>query len=258
MSVLKADNLSIQFGGLVAVKNFSFETIEGEILSIIGPNGAGKTTLFNSLTGFVKPSAGRVYLDGRNITGFAPHKITSLGVVRTFQKRSYFPSLSVMENMFLGCHMKNDVSFGEALAKRPAERKEAKNRAFIRELLDYVGMQGKEETPASILPYGDQRLLGIAIALAAQPKLLLLDEPCAGSNPVECEGIVRLIRDISKSGITVLLVEHHMRVVMSISHRIVVLSDGEKLVEGCAEDVQKDHRVLQAYLGRKTNSGSVA
>jgi branched-chain amino acid transport system ATP-binding protein len=256
VAILKVRDLRVQFGGLVAVKNFSFETIPGEILSIIGPNGAGKTTLFNALTGFVKPSMGKLYLDDKDITGFLPHRITEMGMTRTFQKRSYFPTLSVLENMFLGCHLKNTVSVAEALIRKPAEKKAEKNEIFIKELLDFVGLNGRESTRASILPYGEQRLLGIAIALASQPKIIMLDEPCAGSNPVECECIVRLIKDICKSGITVLLVEHHMRVVMSISHRIIVLSSGEKLVEGTAEEIQGDPRVLEAYLGKKANNGT--
>lgn len=258
MAVLKVDNLEVRFGGLVALTNLSFTTRESEILSVIGPNGAGKTTLFNALTGFVKPSQGKVYWGGMDITGYPPYGITRLGIARTFQKRSFFPSLSVLENMLLGCHLQNTVSLGEALLKYPALRKEEKNKAFVRDLLDFVGLKGKENIPAGILPYGEQRLLGIAIALASRPKLLLLDEPCAGSNPAESQNIVKLIESIRQSNITVILVEHHMRVVMSISDRIIVLSSGEKLAEGSAEEIQKNPKVIEAYLGRKIRNGTFA
>lgn len=255
MAILKGENLEVKFGGLIAVNNFSFETREGEILSIIGPNGAGKTTLFNTLTGFITPTRGKIVFNENDITNYPPYNITKLGIARTFQKRSFFPSLSVLENVLLGCHLQNTISFWEAITKFSSRKKEEKNKEFARELLNFVGLKGKENIQAGILPYGEQRLLGIAIALASRPKILLLDEPCAGSNPAESKNIVRLIRDIRDSGISIILVEHHMRVVMSISDRIIVLNSGEKLAEGTSEEIQKNVRVIEAYLGRKSQNG---
>lgn len=257
MAILKGENLEVKFGGLIAVTNFSFKTKESEILSIIGPNGAGKTTLFNTLTGFIKPTKGKILLDENDITTYPPYKITKLGIARTFQKRSFFPSLSVLENILLGCHLQNTTSFWTTILKS-SWKKEEQNRVFAKELLDLVGLQGKEDIEADILPYGEQRLLGIAIALASRPKILLLDEPCAGSNPAESKKIVQLIKDIRDSGISIILVEHHMRVVMSISDRIIVLNSGEKLAEGTSDEIQKNMRVIEAYLGRKSQNGSVA
>ncbi|MGI9951039.1 ABC transporter ATP-binding protein [Moorellaceae bacterium AZ2] len=258
MAILRAQNIEIRFGGLIAVNNFSFEVNEGEILSIIGPNGAGKTTLFNALTGFVRPTKGKVFFNDQEITGFPPYRIAAIGIARTFQRRSFFPSLSVTENLFLGCHLRNTVSLWEALAKLPAQQREEKNRVLLEQILAKIGLKDKANVRASTLPYGEQRLLGIGIALAARPKILLLDEPCAGSNPAESNVIVRLIKDICREGITVILVEHHMRVVMSISDRVIVLNSGEKLAEGSPEEIQRNPLVVEAYLGRKIQNGSVA
>lgn len=258
MAILKVENMQVKFGGLIAVNNLSFQVKEGEILSIIGPNGAGKTTVFNALTGFVRTTKGKVFFQDQEITGFPPYKVASLGIARTFQRSSFFPSLSVTENLFLGCHMRNTVSLWEALAKLPAEQREKSNKALVEQILRKIGLADKAAVRASTLPYGEQRLLGIGIALASHPKVLLLDEPCAGSNPAESNIIVNLIKDISREGITVILVEHHMRVVMSISDTVIVLNSGEKLAEGSPDKIQRNPLVVEAYLGRKIQNGSVA
>lgn len=252
MAVLKVRNLQVRFGGLVALKGLSFETREGEILSVIGPNGAGKTTLFNAITGFVRPAAGNVLADEIDITAKPPHEITKCGIVRTFQKRSFFPTLTVLENVILGQHLQADVSLREAVLGYPARQKEQRARSAARELTEFVGLKDRRDTLAGNLPYGEQRLLGMAIALAARPKVLLLDEPCAGSIPTETETMVRLIGRIRGSVVSIVLVEHHMRVVMGISDRIIVLSYGEKLAEGTPSEIQSNPSVVAAYLGRRT------
>lgn len=251
MPVLKVRSLQVRFGGVVAVNGLSFEIREREILSVIGPNGAGKTTLFNAITGFVKPAAGKVFLDDTDITAWPPHEITKLGIVRTFQKRGIFPTLTVWENIILGHHLQAEISLREALLGQAARRKEQGARTAAMELLDFVGLKHRRDAVAGSLPYGEQRLLGVAIALAARPKVLLLDEPCAGCNPTENEVMVRLIEEIGREGITVTLVEHKMQVVMGISDRIIVLSYGEKLAEGTPAEIQREPNVIAAYLGRR-------
>jgi len=258
MEMLKVENLEIRFGGLVAINRLSFETKGKEILSVIGPNGAGKTTLFNAITGFLKPFQGKIFWRGTDITGYPPYHVTRLGIARTFQKRSFFPALSVLENVLLGYHLRNSISLWEALLKYPALKKERHAREYAMELINFVGLKGKEDLLACNLPYGEQRLLGIAIALASKPKLLLLDEPCAGSNPAESQNITRLIENIKHMGISVILVEHHMRVVMSISDRVIVLNSGEKLAEGSPKEIQNHPKVIEAYLGRKSEGNGLS
>jgi branched-chain amino acid transport system ATP-binding protein len=258
LSALKVERLEVRFGGLVAVKNLSFETREGEILSVIGPNGAGKTTLFNVITGFIKPSGGRVMFDDVDITGYPAHRVSELGIIRTFQKKSFFPTLTVWENVILGQHLKADISLREAIIMQYRVReKEAEMSLRAEELLDFVGLQPRRNTTAAALPYGEQRLLGVAIALAAQPKLLLLDEPCAGSNPTESEAMIRFIENIRQAGVSIVLVEHQMQVVMSISDRIIVLSYGEKLAEGVPAEIQSNPSVIAAYLGRRARHAGI-
>lgn len=251
MAVLKVRNLQVRFGGLMAIRDLSFETKEGEILSVIGPNGAGKTTLFNSISGFIRPTAGRVFLDDTDITSRPPHEVTRLGVVRTFQKRSFFPTLTAWDNVILGHHLQAQVTLRQAVLGSAGRQKEGSTRSTAMELLEFVGLADRRDAPAGSLPYGEQRLLGIAIALAARPKVLLLDEPCAGSNPAEGEAMVRLIENIRRSGTSIVLVEHHMRVVMGISDRIIVLSYGEELATGTPSEIQRNPGVIQAYLGRR-------
>ena len=258
MSVLKVKDLKVQFGGLIAINNLSFETREREILSVIGPNGAGKTTLFNAITGFVRPVGGRVLVDDTDITGWPPHRVTKLGVARTFQKRSFFPSLTVWENVVLGQHLGIDTSLLEMVLGSRAQQKQARARRVALELLDFVGLTSRRDVAAGSLPYGEQRLLGLAIALAARPSILLLDEPCAGSNPAESEVMVRLIGEIRQLGMSVVLVEHQMRVVMGVSDRIIVLSYGEKLAEGVPAEIQRNPSVIAAYLGRRAGSEACA
>ncbi|HHY94748.1 MAG TPA: ABC transporter ATP-binding protein [Firmicutes bacterium] len=258
MSVLKVKDLKVQFGGLTAINNLSFETREREILSVIGPNGAGKTTLFNAITGFVRPVGGRVLVDDTDITGWPPHRVTKLGVARTFQKRSFFPSLTVWENVVLGQHLGIDTSLLEMVLGSRAQEKQARARRVALELLDFVGLISRRDVAAGSLPYGEQRLLGLAIALAARPSILLLDEPCAGSNPAESEVMVRLIGEIRQLGMSLVLVEHQMRVVMGVSDRIIVLSYGEKLAEGVPAEIQRNPGVIAAYLGRRAGSEACA
>ncbi len=250
MTTLRVENLTVRFGGLAAVHDFSFETKENEILSIIGPNGAGKTTLFNAITGYIQPSEGNVSFGNRVLTDEAIHAISEIGVIRTFQKKSFFPHLTVVENVLLGEHMGIRPSLIDFIKPGNMKKKELSGLRRALELLEFVGLSEKKDMMAAELPYGEQRLLGICIALAANPKILLLDEPCAGSNPNECENMVGLIRKINADGVPIVLVEHHMRVVMGLSDRIIVLNSGEKMAEGTPAEITCNEDVICAYLGK--------
>jgi len=250
MSLLKVDNVTRRFGGLAAVDEVSFEIAPGMVSAIIGPNGAGKTTLFNLISGFLPPTAGRIVFEGQDITALAPHRIAARGIVRTFQLVQLFPDLTALQNVEAGCHLRGKGGLWAALARTPAARRELGAAASAaRELLAFVGLQGRENVPAGALTYGQQRLLEVARAMAANPKLLLLDEPAAGLNAVETEHLAEVIRSLITRGITVLLIEHDMSLVMRIASHIVVLDFGRKIASGSAEQVKADPAVLEAYLG---------
>jgi branched-chain amino acid transport system ATP-binding protein len=250
MPLLEVQDLTVHFGGLAAVNGVTFALEEGEILGLIGPNGAGKTTCFNLITGLLRPQQGRVRLQGRDITGLPPHLIARRGVVRTFQKTSLFPRLSVLENVMIGQQGRLRPRLWPALARTAAQRREmGAVRGRAQEVLQLLGMAALEATPARALAYGEQRHLAIAIALAGRPALLLLDEPAAGLTPAESRHLMELIGQIRAEGMTVLLVEHDMKVVMGICDRIVVLDYGRKIAEGKPQEIRRNPEVIRVYLG---------
>ncbi|HKW92135.1 MAG TPA: ABC transporter ATP-binding protein [Methylomirabilota bacterium] len=235
--LLEVAGLSKRFGGLQAVRDLSLEMARGEVLGLIGPNGAGKTTAFNLVSGFLAPDAGQIRFDGRSVVGLKPHAICRLGLARTFQIVRPFPHLSVLDNVRVG-----------ALARRP---RMADARGQARAVIDRVGLGAKADQPAAGLTLPDRKRLELARALATEPTLLLLDEVMAGLNPTEIEAIVALVRRINAEGVSILLIEHNMRAVMSLSHRIAVLNFGEKIVEGEPAAVANHPRVIEAYLGEE-------
>jgi len=251
MALLVAEGVTKRFGGLNAVRTLNFTVEPGAIVSVIGPNGAGKTTFFNCIAGFYHPEEGTITFDGTPIQGLRRDEIAHLGIARTYQNIRLFANMTAMENIMVGGHHLLHASWIGAVLNTPSVRKEEDDsHVEARRLLRFVGLQGKGDALADKLPYGDQRRLEIARALANKPKLLLLDEPTAGMNPAETAGMTAFIRSLrDELGITILLIEHQMRVVMGISERITVLDYGEKIAEGTAREIQTNQKVIEAYLG---------
>ncbi len=250
MTALAVEALSKEFGGVHAVADLSFAVTPGTIHSIIGPNGAGKTTLFNLITGLYRPTAGRIVLDGENVAGLAPYKLAAKGLSRTFQNLQIFFNMTALENVLVGMHLRLDRRLAPAVLRLAgARRREAQARDEAAELLRFVGLGDYVTADSASMPYGALKRLEIARALALRPRLLLLDEPAAGLNINETAEIDELIRKIGETGVTVVLVEHDMRLVMGISDHILVLDNGRKLGEGNAEQVRADPKVIAAYLG---------
>jgi branched-chain amino acid transport system ATP-binding protein len=243
-------DLVVRFGGVAALAGVSFDVTPGTVTSLIGPNGAGKTTAFNAITGYLRPTGGEVTWEGHPITGLRPCDVARRGIARTFQKTSVFPALSVQDNVMIGLHLRGAAEWPSVLAGcRRVREEEARLTALAAELIAFVGLDHRAREAAGALPYGEQRLVELAVALAARPRLLLLDEPAAGMTGTEKESVSRLILRVRAKGVTVFLVEHDMRVVMGISDRVIVLNHGRVIADAAPAAIQTHPEVIRAYLG---------
>lgn len=253
MAILQIQNLSRNFGGLSAVSDLSLEVEEGEIRGLIGPNGAGKTTTFNVISGFYAPTSGRIVYRGRDISGLRTSAIAELGLVRTFQSTTLFQEFSVLDNVLVGCHLEGRSGLLSTLLGTDRARQEQVRQKAL-EALDFFGLLDRQHDLTSNLPHGLQRALGVAVALASDPKLLLMDEPFTGMNPEETRQMMELVRKVRDRGVTVLLVEHDMQAVMGLCDNITVLNFGKLLAAGTPEEIRNNPEVIEAYLGTTTNA----
>jgi len=250
-TILSIEHVAVNFGGLVAISDMTFDVKRGEIVGLIGPNGAGKTTAFNVITGFQRQTSGEVLYRSRRLTGMKPHEIAKLGLVRTFQRTSVFKERSVFENVLTGLHCSGRSSLWDTLLQSRREKSSERELAdAANEILRFIGLERRAGEAAGILPYGEQRLVGVALALAVKPTMLLLDEPVSGMNHAETARFVKLLEKISASGVTILLVEHDMPMVMQVCNRIVVLNYGRIIAEGAPSEIQSNPEVIRAYLGQ--------
>ena len=248
MPILEVKDVTKRFGGLTALNNVSFQVEEGEIRGLIGPNGAGKSTMFKNIAGFSAPTKGNIVFAGKSIAGKSPHMIAAMGIVRTFQETTLFQELTVFQNVLVGCHLRAKTDVFSALLGRDRD-KQARARDKVSEVIEFMGLSERKEHLASELPLGSQRALAIAVALASDPKLLLMDEPFAGMNPEETNHMMDLTRKVVASGITIVLVEHDMKAVMGLCGYLTVLNFGSLLTEGTPAEVRADEQVIEAYLG---------
>ena len=253
MSFFKVENLSIQFGGVKAVTNVSFEVQQGEVFTIIGPNGAGKTTIFNLISLIYPPTSGRITFEGREISGMTPHRIANLGIARTFQNIELFEHASVLQNLLIGRHNHTATKLWQELLFLPSVRRaEIEHREAVEKVIDFLDLQHHRDSMVAGLPYGVRKVVELGRALCIGPKLLLLDEPSSGLNPEETDDMAFWIEDIKKDlGVTVLMVEHDMSLVSRVSDRVLALAQGEMLSIGTSREVQSDPKVIEAYLGKQ-------